>query len=119
MFKSIFAVSLCFFSFIAALLPCNKDKTELPYTLPPLVVYQGALYITDPDGAFSTENPEGLTFVGTITSAVPSNQKPVKELETNFGDTYMNAKVYIHPDGTLHIMLANGRQMRHVKLDTA
>ena len=115
MFRHILAILLCFISALAVLLLWKKDLPD-PDTYPPLVMYQDDLYITDPNGDASTEDPENMIHVGKITSIVPSNRLPAKTLEANF-EVYMDGEVYIHPDGSMHVVLKNGKQVRHVKIN--
>ena len=85
---------------------CGEGKV----TMRPAVMYQGDLYMDS--GRLSDKDLEGedMSYVGEITSLVPSYELPKEDWQGN-NESQLNAKVYLSDDGTMHLLLTNGRQI--------
>jgi hypothetical protein len=70
---------------------------------------QGDLYFEEGLSDQDLEH-EDMSYVGEITSLVPSHEMPKEDWQGNY-ETLLNGKVYLSIDGTLHLLLSNGRQI--------
>jgi len=82
---------------------CGEGKTAMR----PAIMYQGDLYLEVGISDIDLEG-ENTSYAGEITSLVPSYELPQEDWQGN-NETQLNAKVYLSDDGTLHLLLSNGR----------
>ena len=82
---------------------CGEGKV----TMRPAVMYQGDLYMDS--GRLSDKDLEGedMSYVGEITSLVPSYELPKEDWQGN-NESQLKAKIYLSNDGTMHLLLTNG-----------
>ena len=58
-----------------------------------------------------------MSYVGEIASVVPSHEMPKENWQGNY-DTLLKGKVFLSIDGTLYLLLSNGRQIEMTRHST-
>jgi hypothetical protein len=90
-----------------------------PVSMRPAIMYQGDLYFEE--GLLSVSDrdleSEDISYIGKIASLVPEHEMPKEDWQGNY-ETLLNGKVYLSVDGTLHLLLSNGRQIKMTRSTT-
>lgn len=83
-------------------------------TYRPMFYYDGCLYA---DVMSLDKNiTENMQYLGTINDAVPSTTKPTKNFQAN-SEAYLMCKLYIDENGTIFIVLKNGKALKTEIID--
>ena len=87
-----------------------------PVAMRPAIMYQGNLFLEEGLSDKDLKSAD-MTYIGEIVSLIPSHEMPKEDWQGNY-ETLLNGKAYLSIDGTLHLLLSNGRQIEMTRSTT-